>query len=244
MEKLSKLLSGMSILTEANEDDLFDIDKEVDAQIKRVNNRLEKQNQLESETNPEDQQDKELSNPQQGEDVQESDIESEEVINDDQTAPPVEGNDPQQEDENQPESSEYKYMDNGSDESIPEDYEPKQSIPELKILSTLSDSEYALCNIKILEQFKELQNNVESTINNILMNVTTRNARQVQIVEIVHENLHAMLDDINTYILYRNNDIYEENVRTYLTYLKRYDIAMKLIKAILDENVESKNNEK
>ena len=60
MGKLSNSLSSISILTEAN-DDLFDIDKEVDAQIKRVNNRLErKKAQEEEQTNPENIQDQEL----------------------------------------------------------------------------------------------------------------------------------------------------------------------------------------
>ena len=36
------------------------------------------------------------------------------------------------------------YID-GSVDTIPDNYEPKQSIPELRILTTLSDSEYALC---------------------------------------------------------------------------------------------------
>ena len=243
MNKLSNLLSSMSILTEANEDDLFDIDKEVDAQIKRVTNRLERKRQQSEAMNQEDQQEEEIDNSQDQEeqeqqeveaepedDVQDSDINQENDNTDDVS-------DQSQETENQ-DSGNYEYMDNGSD-TVPENYEAKQTIPELRILSTLSDSEYALCNIKIMEQFKELQSNAESSINNILMNITTRNARQEQIVEIVHENLHDMIQDISTYILYRNNDIYEENVRTYLTYLKRYDIAMKLVKSILEEN---KNN--
>lgn len=236
MNKLSNLLSEMTILTEANEDDLFDIDKEVDAQIKRVTNRVERKQQEQESMSQEDQQEQEISDSQ------------EEEVSDNTTEEPIDDNtemDNQyidQEGEESPQeqqSDDYEYIDNGSTDTVPENYEPKQTIPELRILSTLSDSEYALCNIKIIEQFKELQNNVESTINNILMNITTRNERQVQIVEIVHDNLLDMVQDISTYILYRNNNIYEENVRTYLTYLKRYDIAMKLIRAILDENSKS-----
>ena len=236
MNKLSNLLSEMTILTEAN-DDLFDIDKEVDAQIKRVEKRVERKKLETQQPSQEDQQDQELTNSQE-----DSDMTDEEAIDNnpddaediDTEQSPEEGN----EEDVQPNET----MD--ASEDIPEDYTAKQAIPELRILSTLSDSEYALCNIRILEQFKELQDNTESTINNILINITTKNDRQVQIVKIVHDNLLDMLQDISTYILYRNNDIYEENVRTYLTYLKRYDIAMKLIKSILDENAKDKNDSK
>ena len=242
MNKLSNLLSEMSILTEANEDDLFDIDKEVDAQIKRVSNRVEKKRQEEAMATQEDQQDQEISNSEEQYDDSISDENTDDIednydVSQDQTEDNI------SQDDSQEQSDDYEYMDNSeSEETISDDYEAKQTIPELKILSTLSDSEYSLCNIKIIEQFRELQDNVESTINNILMNITTKNDRQVQVVEIVHQNLYDMIQDINTYILYRNNDIYEENVRTYLTYLKRYDIAMKLIKNILDENSKSKND--
>ena len=219
MNKLSNLLSEMSILTEANEDDLFDIDKEVDAQIKRVSNRVEKKRQEEAMATQEDQQDQEISNSEEQYDDSISDENTDDIednydVSQDQTEDNI------SQDDSQEQSDDYEYMDNSeSEETISDDYEAKQTIPELKILSTLSDSEYSLCNIKIIEQFRELQDNVESTINNILMNITTKNDRQVQVVEIVHQNLYDMIQDINTYILYRNNDIYEENVRTYLTYL-------------------------
>ena len=238
MNKLSNLLSEMTILTEANEDDLFDIDKEVDAQIKRVTNRVERKKQEEGQMSQEDQQDQEISNSNNNEEyVDDTEEPMDDVQDDVDNEPEADQNNGST--DNQQSDDDYEYMDNTPNDNIPDNYEAKQTIPELKILSTLSDSEYTLCNIKIMEQFKELQNNVESSINNILINITTRNERQVQIVEIVHDNLLDMVQDINTYILYRNNDIYEENVRTYLTYLKRYDIAMKLIKSILDENSKS-----
>jgi hypothetical protein len=248
MNKLSNLLSRSNILTEANSDDLFDIDKEVDAQIKRVNNRVERKKNEDATLSQENQQEQEIANSQsadeesQDKDYSETDTgeELDQASTDDEYSEGDSGQDTQ---ENNSEDN-YEYMDNGQTDDIPDNYEAKQTIPELKILSTLSDSEYALCNIKIMEQFKELQNNIESSLNNILINIITRNDRQVQIVEIVHNNLLDMVQDINTYILYRNNDIYEENVRTYLTYLKRYDIAMKLIKTILDENSKSEDDKK
>ena len=245
MGKLSNSLSSISILTEAN-DDLFDIDKEVDAQIKRVNNRLErKKAQEEEQTNPENIQDQELNKNEEGEDnvqeIEEMDQETETENNIQSNNTKTEEVSPsgiEEQDQTSSQDDNYEYMDN----DIPDNYEPKQTIPELRILSTLSDSEYALCNIKILEKFKELRNVTESSINNIIMNITTRNSRQVQIVDMVHQNLHEMIIDIDNYILYRNNDIYEENVTAYLTYLKRYDIAMKLIKNIVDENIKSNNS--
>ena len=169
MGNLSNLLSSMSILNEA--DDLFDIDKEVDAQIKRVTKRIERKQQESQATSPEDQQDAEIDNSSEEENVSDTDEQPIEQDSDVGSTDDIGGEEPPQESDDQQDSGEYEYMDNGQQEDIPEDYEPKQTIPELKILSTLSDSEYALCNIKIMEQFRELQNNVESTINNILINI-------------------------------------------------------------------------
>ena len=45
-----------------------------------------------------------------------------------------------------------------------------------------------------------------------------------------------MLDDLNTYIVYKFSDIYEDNVLAYITFLKRYQIAMKLLDIIVTEN--------
>lgn len=238
-------LTKLTLLREA--DDLFDIDKEVDAQIKRVENRIarkDNQEQPPQEDNPENDQPENINNEEPPEDN--TAPENEPVENQDQEDPNLNNDTNQQTPgDGQSQGGDYEYMDNGSQtEDIPEDYEPKQTIPELKILNTLSDSEYALCNIRILEDFKELRKNVDSTINNILMTITTKNARQRQIINIVHSNLLEMMEDIDNYIVYRNNDVYEENVVAYLTYLKRYRIATNLIKLIVDENLKADKDTK
>lgn len=214
-------LTKMTILTEA--DEMFDIDKEVDAQINRVSKRIEKQQNTEPQEDP---------NNSVQEDETEN-IESQDIVDN--------GDVSEQDNENSDsEDVIYDYPEghdpNEGKEEIPEDYEPKQTIPELKILSTLSDSEYSLCNIRLLDDFKDLQKNTETIINNIIMTITTKNPKQRQVIDIVHNNLRDMIDDINNYILYRNNDIYEENVIAYLTYIKRYQIAVKLIRIIIEEN--------
>ena len=225
-------LGNTTILNEAN-DDIFDIDKEVDAQIKRVENRIAKKEEQQNQQ----QEDNQAENQQQEE--TEQDLENPENDNVDN-----------QDDENNiPNSSEQdntqdnaeqdgEYIDNQS-EDIPEDYEPKQTIPELKILSTVSDNEYKLSNIKVMEQFRELRQKVDSLINNILRTITTKTSRQRQIVNIVHKNLYDMTEDIDNYILYRDNGVYEENSIAYLTYLKRYQIATKIIRYIIEENSKS-----
>ena len=228
-------LAKMTILNEA--DDLFDIDKEVDAQLKRVQNRMERKRQ--EEENPqtsEDAQDRELqqTNQQEEEPQQIEEPAAEEPVEDDTSAQP---------EDDQQQSGEYEYMD-GSGRDIPDNYEPKQTIPELRILSTLSDTEYQLCNIKVIEQFRELRDNANSTVNNIIMNINSRNARQKQVLDFVQDNLRDMIEDIDNYILYRNNDVYEENVTAFLTYLKRYQIATNLIKVIVDENSDKERSSK
>lgn len=234
-------LGKISILNEAPNDELFDIDKEVDAHIKRVENRIAKKQAMEQpqqeEQPPVEDTPDNVDNTE--EETQEQNPEDTEVSEQEDETPEGEDNTNTDEELNTDgdQSDEYDYMgDDNSDSDIPDDYEPKQTIPELRILSTLSDKEYALCNIKIIESFQTLKRNVENTSNNLIPLVTTKNIRQRQAISIVKKNLYQMAIDINNYIMYRNNNVYEENVRAYLTYLKRYQIATNIIKLIIDEN--------
>lgn len=127
-------------------------------------------------------------------------------------------------------------QDNYDMPDIDDDYDAKDDTPKLKILQSLSDKEYKLNNIRCHDQFKELYKNVENTINNNIMDIVTKNERQRQIVTFVHNNLSKMLDDLNMYIVYKFSDIYEDNVLAYITFLKRYQIAMKLLDIIVSEN--------
>lgn len=228
-------LAKMRILTEAPNDDVFDIDKEVDAQLKRVENRIARKNNINNPPQSEEQtadqiQDQNNEQSQDEQPQEDSSIENTNQQND------VEQQSIQDNNTNQPQNAEYLEDNNSEIDDIPDDYEPKQKIPELKILSTLSDSEYSMLNTRILNSFNELRNNVISTINNILMTITTKNAKQRQAIDIVHRNLNDMIEDIDNYILYRNKNVYEENVIAYLTYLKRYQIATRIVKLIIDEN--------
>ena len=221
-------LAKMNILHEA--DELFDIDKEVDAHLKRVENRI-KRDESRDNPPPTNEPDPEENNQEQPE---------EQPVEDQNDDAPQDANTGEEyNDDGQ--STDYEYQDSpeGSD-NVDDNYEPKQTIPELKILSTLSDSEYRLCNINILEQFQALKKNIDATINLIRRKVVTRNKRQKQVVDIVHNNLYDMLNDIDNYIMYRNKDIYEENVIAYLTYLKRYQIATRILKIIINENIKNK----
>lgn len=231
-------LGKVSILTEAQDDNIFDIDKEVDAQINRVKKRLERKQAKEQEQQNQEQQEEENNtNDNQSEEPENTDVDEQNDDNvEDQNAQQDQNNDSDNNsDGSDGQSDEYDYMENNND--IPDNYEPKQTIPELKILSTLSDKEYKLCNINILKDFQDLKNNVASVIKNLIPSVTTKNVRQRQAIDIVRRNLYDMLDDIDNYIIYRNNNIYEENVRAYLTYLKRYQIATNIVRLIVEENL-------
>lgn len=127
----------------------------------------------------------------------------------------------------------------GFDDAQPEG---DNDIPKLKILKTLSDKEYKLNNLRCFHQFKELYKNVENAINNNIMNVVTKNARQRKIVATVHNNLTMMLSDLDNYMLFKFGDIYEDNILAYVTYLKRYHVAMKIIRLVVDENIKNENN--
>lgn len=234
-------LAKMRILTEAPNDDVFDIDKEVDAQLKRVENRIARKNNANNPPPPEEQpndnqmQDQNEEQPQDEQQPQEEPA-AEDDMNQENDLDQQPSEDDGENADGQPQDTEYLEDNNQGADDIPDDYEPKQKIPELKILSTLSDSEYSMLNTRILESFIELRGNVDSTINNILMTITTKNAKQRQAIDIVHRNLNDMLEDIDNYILYRNKNVYEENVIAYLTYLKRYQIATRIVKLIVDEN--------
>lgn len=228
-------LAKMRILTEAPNDDVFDIDKEVDAQLKRVENRIARKNNINNPPQSEEQTADQIQD-QNNEQSQDEQPQEDSSIEDTNQQNNVEQQSTQDNNTNQPQDVEYLEDNNSEIDDIPDDYEPKQKIPELKILSTLSDSEYSMLNTRILNSFNELRNNVISTINNILMTITTKNAKQRQAIDIVHRNLNDMIEDIDNYILYRNKNVYEENVIAYLTYLKRYQIATRIVKLIIDEN--------
>lgn len=125
-----------------------------------------------------------------------------------------------------------------------EDYDPKDDIPKLKILKSLSDEEYQLCNIRCFNQFKELRKNVDGTINNNIMNVVTKNEKQRQVVSIVHNNLSKMLTDLDNYLIFRFSEVYEDNILAYVTYLKRYRTAMKIIELVINENRDNSRKDK
>lgn len=110
---------------------------------------------------------------------------------------------------------------------------------KLKILSSLSDSEYKLCNLRCLRNFHELDKQITDTINNNIMNIRSTDKKHGKIINHVLDNLYSMQSDLLDYIQYKFGDVYEDNVITYITYLKRYRTAIKLINMIL---LEDKNN--
>jgi hypothetical protein len=121
-----------------------------------------------------------------------------------------------------------------------DDGDPQRSdIPDFKILTTLTDKEYKLNNLKCMKQFNDLYENVESMLNNNIINITTKNSRQQQIISIVSSNLKSMLVDLDYYIRLRFGDSYEENTIAYLTFLKRFKIAAQIIKLVISEDVSS-----
>ena len=158
-----------------------------------------------------------------------------------QNEPETQGN--QQDD---PNNQEDQNNDGGEDNppddpnyDIQDDYDVKDDIPKLKILKSLSDEEYKLNNIKCFQNFKELYSKVENTVNNNIMDTVTKNARQRQIVNMVHNNLSGMLDDLDNYMIFKFGDIYEDNILAYVTYLKRYHVAMRIIGLVVKENMEN-----
>lgn len=126
---------------------------------------------------------------------------------------------------------------------IPDNYDAKaEESDKLKILKSLSDTEYKMNNLNCYKKFRELYRNVDAVLNNNIMNITAINAKQRQIVDMVHNNLSRMLDDLDNYMIFKFGDIYEDNIIAYITYLKRYHTAMKIIRLIIDENITSKES--
>ena len=136
---------------------------------------------------------------------------------------------------------------NGEDQqvpNIPDNYNAQEEESDkLKILKSLSDTEYKMNNLNCYKKFRELYRNVDASLNNNIMNITTINAKQRQIVDIVHNNLSRMLDDLDNYMIFKFGDIYEDNIIAYITYLKRYHTAMKIIRLLVDENIKSKESD-
>lgn len=148
----------------------------------------------------------------------------------------------QQQDQNDPEQQ---ANDQGQYDipDVEDNYNPQDDLPKLKILNSISDKEYKLNNLKCYEYFRDLYKNVNDTINNNIMSITTINPRQKQIVDIVHNNLSNMISDLDVYMTLKFSDIYEDNILAYIVFLKRYQIAMKIIKLIIKENIEAKRSE-
>lgn len=145
-----------------------------------------------------------------------------------------------QDDENNSQNTDDRYQLDNAETDYANESDSEYDIPKLKILNNLSDTEYKLNNLRCFNQFEDLAKNVENTINNNIMKISTTNQRQRQVVDIVHNNLSSMLEDLNNYMIFRFSDIYEDNILAYVTYLKRYHIAMKIIKLIVDENINNK----
>ena len=113
-------------------------------------------------------------------------------------------------------------------------------MPKLKVLN-LSEEDRKLNNLMILKKFNELIRNVTDNLNNNIINMTIKTKKESQIVNKVCDNLNDMIESIRNYVLYKFDDTYEENVVVYNAFLKRYQIAMKLIRQIIDD--QSSDNE-
>lgn len=155
-----------------------------------------------------------------------------------------------QQEENQDDQQEDDYADdeyydddelkNNSDESQEQDN--INSIPKLEILN-LPDKDKKLNNLLILRKFKDLARSANENLNNNIINMTAMTKKQSQLIDIVCDNVNKMINSINDYILYKFDDVYEENVVVYNAFLKRYKIAMELIREIVDEQSKETNGE-
>ena len=123
-------------------------------------------------------------------------------------------------------------LENDSDET--EEQDNINSIPKLEILN-LSEKDKKLNNLMILRKFKKLARNANENLNNNIINMTAMTKKQSQLIDIVCDNITKMVDSINDYILYKFDDVYEENVVVYNAFLKRYKTAMELIREIVDD---------
>ena len=120
----------------------------------------------------------------------------------------------------------------------PESEEEENSIPKLTILN-LPERDKKLNNLNLLKQFNELSRNISDNLNSNIINITVLNKKQRQILDFVSDNLFNMVTDIKNYVLYKYDDVYEENVITYNAFLKRYHTALQLVRQIVDEQMES-----
>ena len=123
-------------------------------------------------------------------------------------------------------------LENDSDET--EEQDNINSIPKLEILN-LSEKDKKLNNLMILRKFKKLARSANENLNNNIINMTAMTKKQSQLIDIVCDNITKMVDSINDYILYKFDDVYEENVVVYNAFLKRYKTAMELIREIVDD---------
>ena len=123
-------------------------------------------------------------------------------------------------------------LENDSDET--EEQDNINSIPKLEILN-LSEKDKKLNNLMILRKFKKLARSANENLNNNIINMTAMTKKQSQLIDIVCDNIAKMIDSINDYILYKFDDVYEENVVVYNAFLKRYKTAMELIREIVDD---------
>jgi len=114
-----------------------------------------------------------------------------------------------------------------------------QKTPGLRILTSISDNQYKLCNATLHQKFTKLASEITDIINNTIMVIRPNNDREAQVVGIVHDNLSKMVTDIHNYSLYTFSDTYESNVVAYISFLKRYKIAMQII----DELIKARNTE-
>ena len=144
--------------------------------------------------------------------------------------------DPDATDPNDTKDPDASEEDTSSELDIPADETPVDAngIPDIQILN-ISETEKQLLNIKLLRSFKELYKNTDNSFNNIT-SITTKTPKQVQVIDTVANNLSNMREDIKNYMQYKFNDVYETNMTGYLTYLKRYKLAMELIHLVIDEN--------
>lgn len=109
----------------------------------------------------------------------------------------------------------------------------EDAVPKLKVLN-LSEKDIKLNNLALFRKFKELYQNIDYSLN-IITNKVVRGQRQKQVSDIVTANLNSMETDMMTYMKHKFDSSYETNMTAYLTYLKRYNIAVELIRLLSDE---------
>ncbi len=220
MDRLTKMRIG--VLTEANtpEDLVGDFIDEQKAQGNLTEESDNDANQGQTNNTPDDQTAEPADDTQDNPDEGDNDYD----IDNNQDDQPQEGDE---------QSDDQATGDDIPD--VPDDYKGTDEAPKLKILNSLTDKEYKLNNLKCYDDFIELYRNVKNSLNNNIMNILTKNKRQKQLVSLVHNNLSDMLEDLDNYMQFKFGDVYEDNILAYVTFLKRYHIAMKVVSVILDE---------